>query len=82
MLMNIKDVRIFIRPGKTDFRKAVNGLSILVQESMGLDPFCVSPRWCGVKYGGGEELDFAFEFVFLGERVDEAGSFWVTDDAC
>lgn len=39
-MMSTNDVRIFIRPGKTDFRKAVNGLSVLVQEAMGLDPFC------------------------------------------
>jgi transposase len=31
--------RIYIRPGSTDLRKAANGLTVLVQEAMKLDPF-------------------------------------------
>jgi len=39
MLALQENVRVFIRPGKTDFRKSINGLSVLVQEHMGGDPF-------------------------------------------
>ena len=31
--------QIFLRPGPTDMRKAINGLSMIVQEDMNLDPF-------------------------------------------
>jgi len=39
MLYDISKVRIFIRPGHTDLRKAINGLSVLIQEEMESDPF-------------------------------------------
>ena len=39
MIMDISKVRIFLRPGITDLRKAVNGLSVIVQETMKEDPF-------------------------------------------
>ena len=32
-------VRLFIRPGFTDLRKAANGLAVLTEELMSLDPF-------------------------------------------
>jgi hypothetical protein len=32
-------MRRFIRPGFTDMRKAINGLSVKVQEEMKVDPF-------------------------------------------
>ena len=39
-MLNLKnETRVFIRPGKTDFRKSINGLSVLVQEHMQSDPF-------------------------------------------
>jgi len=31
--------RVFLAPGNTDMRKAINGLSMLVEGSMDLDPF-------------------------------------------
>ena len=31
--------RIFIRPGHTDMRKAVNGLTAIIEETMGQNPF-------------------------------------------
>jgi len=34
-----KTAQIFIRPGVTDMRKAINGLSMIVQEEIGHDPF-------------------------------------------
>ena len=37
--MDLSKVRIFIRPGHTDLRKASNGLTVLVQEEMRQDPF-------------------------------------------
>lgn len=39
MIINLSKVRIFVRPGNTDLRKAVNGLSAIVQGDMKQDPF-------------------------------------------
>jgi transposase len=39
MRVDLSKVRIYIRPGYTDLRKAVNGLSALIQEKMQTDPF-------------------------------------------
>ena len=39
MIIDLNKARIFIRPGTTDLRKAVNGLSAIVQETMKQDPF-------------------------------------------
>lgn len=38
MFIDIQKARIFIKPGVTDFRKQINGLSIIVAEEMKLDP--------------------------------------------
>jgi transposase len=34
-----QSARILVRPGITDMRKAINGLSVLVEQEMELDPF-------------------------------------------
>ena len=39
MFVDLKTIRIFIKPGPTDFRKQINGLSIIVAEEMKLDLF-------------------------------------------
>ena len=39
MIIDLSKLRIYIRPGQTDMRKAVNGLTVIVQEAMELDPF-------------------------------------------
>ena len=39
MIIDLSLVRIFLRPGKTDMRKAINGLTEIVQEVMKHDPF-------------------------------------------
>jgi transposase len=39
MIIDLSRVRIFIRPGSTDLRKASNGLTAIVQEGMKQDPF-------------------------------------------
>jgi transposase len=39
MIFDLSKTRIFLRPGSTDLRKAVNGLSAIVQQEMKLDPF-------------------------------------------
>jgi transposase len=39
MTIDFSKVKIFLRPGHTDLRKAVNGLTIIVQETMLQDPF-------------------------------------------
>ena len=42
MLVDLKEFRFFIRPGVTDLRKAINGLTVLVQNEMKNDPFSKS----------------------------------------
>ena len=37
--MNYKDKKVYLACGATDGRKAINGLSLLVQSSFNLDPF-------------------------------------------
>lgn len=39
MTIDLSKVRIFIRPGKTDLRKAVNGLAVMVEQQMAGKPF-------------------------------------------
>ena len=39
MILDISKIKIFLRPGSTDLRKAVNGLSAIVQDTMKQDPF-------------------------------------------
>jgi transposase len=39
MIFDLSKARIFLRPGSTDLRKAVNGLSVIVQEDIQQDPF-------------------------------------------
>jgi len=39
MIIDPSNTKIYIRPGQTDMRKAVNGLTVIVQEAMELDPF-------------------------------------------
>ena len=34
-----KDINVFLHRAPVDFRKQINGLSLLVQEQMALDPF-------------------------------------------
>lgn len=36
---DLNKLRIYIKPGFTDMRKAINGLSIIVQDQMALDTF-------------------------------------------
>ena len=38
MLIDVTSVSIFVRPGVTDMRKAINGLSMLASEQMQQDP--------------------------------------------
>lgn len=42
MQLNIEDYSIYIRPGNTDMRKRGDGLSLLVQTEMGVDPLTKS----------------------------------------
>jgi len=39
MIIDLSKVKIFVRPGNTDLRKAVNGLSAIVQNDIKQDPF-------------------------------------------
>lgn len=38
MFGDFKNTRIYLKTGRTDFRKSVNGLSVIVQEEMKRDP--------------------------------------------
>jgi len=38
MIIDLTQVKIFLRPGRTDMRKAINGLTVIVQEAMKHDP--------------------------------------------
>ena len=38
MIIDLSRTKIFIRSGNTDLRKAVNGLSVIIQETMKQDP--------------------------------------------
>ena len=42
--LELGTARIFVRPGATDMRKQINGLVLLVQEQMQLNPF--EPALC------------------------------------
>lgn len=39
MILDWTNLRLFVKPGPTDMRKQINGLSIIVQEQLQLDPF-------------------------------------------
>ena len=39
MTIDLSKAKILLRPGATDMRKAANGLTAIVQEAMGQDPF-------------------------------------------
>lgn len=38
MKINWKEIQIFIKPGPTDMRKQINGLSVIIEEELNLDP--------------------------------------------
>ena len=38
MFVDLEAVDIYVRAGKTDMRKQINGLSVLVQQELKLDP--------------------------------------------
>jgi transposase len=39
MFIDLSSVRVFVRPGHTDMRKQSFGLSLIVTENLGKDPF-------------------------------------------
>ena len=39
MILNWSDIQIYIKPGATDMRKQINGLTLLVEEEFGDDLF-------------------------------------------
>ena len=39
MTIDLSKTRIFLRPGYTDLRKAVNGLAIIIEQQMAGEPF-------------------------------------------
>ncbi len=39
MFIDFRDIKIYVCTGKTDMRKQINGLSILVKDEFELNPF-------------------------------------------
>ena len=39
MIIDWSKVKIMIKPGKTDFRKQINGLSVIVENELKINPF-------------------------------------------
>lgn len=39
MIIDLSKYQIYLKPGTTDLRKAINGLSVMVQNQMKLSPF-------------------------------------------
>jgi transposase len=39
MILEWSEYRFYLKPGETDMRKAVNGLTIIIQNEMALSPF-------------------------------------------
>ena len=39
MILDVSTISMYLRPGKTDMRKQINGLSVLVETEMAKDPF-------------------------------------------
>jgi transposase len=42
MIIDFDTVSLFIKPGPTDMRKQINGLTLIVQNEMRMDPFSLS----------------------------------------
>jgi transposase len=39
MVIDLSTVKIWLRPGRTDLRKAVNGLAVIIEQQMNGEPF-------------------------------------------
>jgi transposase len=39
MILDWSKVKVFVKPGPTDMRKQINGLSMIVSEELEMDPF-------------------------------------------
>lgn len=39
MILDLDQLNIYVKPGSTDMRKQINGLSVMVQEHLQRDPF-------------------------------------------
>lgn len=39
MIFDWQAIQVFIKPGQTDMRKQINGLSVIVQDQLEMDPF-------------------------------------------
>lgn len=39
MILDWSEFRFYLKPGETDMRKAVNGLTVIIQNEMALSPF-------------------------------------------
>lgn len=39
MIFDWSKIKLFVKPGPTDMRKQINGLSVLIQEDLEMDPF-------------------------------------------
>lgn len=48
MFPDFSQIRIFLRPGNTDMRKAINSLAVLVSEEMQENTLYPTPPWWAV----------------------------------
>lgn len=82
MFIRWREIRVFVRPGPTDMRKQINGLTLMVQEAMQLDAlsgnlfvFCSRDR---------QRLKVVYwdrsGFAMWQKRLSKAKFFWPQND--
>jgi transposase len=83
MTVDFEKVRIFVRPGTTDMRKQINGLSIIVEAEMKQEPFSGNLfLFCGKTKKVLKVLYWDRNGFWLAMKRLEEGSFpWPQDSA-
>ena len=65
MILNWSDIDIYIKPGATDMRKQINGLSLLVEEEFGEDLFNGTYFYFAAEIEGDSKLFTGIEMAFV-----------------
>ena len=83
MIFDLSRTRILLRPGSTDLRKAANGLSVIIQESMKEDPFSSSVfLFCNVERKLLKAVYWDKTGFWLSQKRLEKGKFpWPVDES-
>jgi transposase len=81
MIIDFDRVDIYVKPGKTDMRKQINGLAVIVQQELKLDPFSGSLfLFCN---GGRRLLKILYwdktGFALWLKRLEKDRFFWPMD---